>query len=532
MDSTEQNTASNPWEFLGRQAAIIGRSGETIEKRLNGAEPEQAKGIANGYMRGLIYQQKYHEAYKFMNQGWVRFLLDDPDGALKKRTLEGIVSASTNEVELRGIADHLIVSKYPHLIDIAKAAEEKNPDVACHIYSCTSNIQDSKRVVKDIFHKNRHKGWMMVGTYDFAFQAELIHEITSKDNLDDDDITFIYDKLDQQMIDKMPDYDSLCAMVVGRMAEMHPKAVYKTGMKLSFKDAHELWTKARTSMILQEGITNTDEMLQELNSKERLRDRDGLRELGELLFAQAQKEESTRTLLKLYLKIEEIYGIADLQHPNLTPIRQRLLERNLTYEEARELRATDTEMIDKGIAMAKTHPDKAYNMLRFYPNDARAMSGMKQVSAALEKAGDYQTAYYAEIQSGTPDEKRMARLRKQLIKNSKDRCPHCFYDENGDEGRKQWYTTHGDKMQLEERYNFALKLSQDTDDESYVQPLREQYLAQGMEKALHRFKFSNDQAGIDLLKRKMTEEHPALAEHHEMVDKLLDLYIIKEARTS
>jgi hypothetical protein len=340
--------------------------------------------------------------------------------------------------------------------------------------------------------------------------------------------------------------------IANNAMETAPMTAYLAAKAVLSSANTEIYRKTRTNMIQILGVKDTETVKKQFIERverssydfgphHKITDEEGLLELAKYLYQQAKSVigDPSKTNVEMCKRATEMFRMLDYEQEELYETLHMLVleEKRLDITEKGRFELHGEEQLITGLRVIETHHTRAYELLKPYVSKSeKARKAMRPLSKAFEKEGKSGDAYCAEMQYKPADKRsgadnaRIQSLRQRLIEDNPERCPYEFGWYKDIEAKKLWYTEHGDKMQLGDRHEFALDLSQETGDESYVQPVREELMQQGG--ALHNFKFHNDSEGMIQFRRRFLERVPALAQYEELMVEILGLRTWEEERES
>ena len=530
--TTQATRPADPWEFLGRMTAELDwcRSAKNLEGTVMRLAPEQARGMVNGYLGYALGQGEHFAAYEITQAGWKRFIITDLDLKVRQ-ALEGIVSQAlptkTREdspdgehfLRAQRIVQHLIKTKYHGVLDVARAAEENNPDLALSIYQSQNASSDVERVALAVFDKDPELALGAISDADK--RIALIKRILDKEQPTTEEYAIAFRALNKTQVRGDPK-EELYRRIAEATLDTYPMLAFEAA-----KETHgtKLLEKAKFNLIRKLGDEHT------LSVKEALkglglpldRDPEALRELAKAKYEGAKKKGSWWD----YKEALEAFRDAQHEGPETEDCVLHLLLDDQVQRDHMPYISCE-ELITAGLKVVDDDPEKAYSLLEGQRKDPRVRQVMAKLSEMLEAKGQTESAYMAEFYTDAPRYDRVERLIMKLIQNEKETIPLCFHQANDTGAMISWYAKHSPRMKLGDRYNAALEISNLVEDDCLVQPLRERLIRQGVKEARQAFHCRNDTTGMAMLKEYIAQQAPGLAEHEELMIDILGLRTSKE----
>jgi hypothetical protein len=290
---------------------------------------------------------------------------------------------------------------------------------------------------------------------------------------------------------------------------------------------------ARTNLIRKHGEGNSEAVIKALSPPNTTNtDNDGIRELAEHLYKRAGEETDPEKKWRLYASARlAFFGLPHHSHPDkladcIDCGKQLLLNAPHIIQDS-DFGITDEEFISAGVELVDTDPSRAWEYLKSHIAKPEVKGVIGKLSKPLEDAGKTTGAYFAEKASASPDEKILDRLRLRLVEEDRARStyislPHTLH--NDVRGRQIFYDIRGPKMELSNRYSFALETSRMTDQpfwQEQLQSLRAEMAGKNIVEA--RRIFREDPEGLALIEAKLREKAPELAKYEGLTRRVLDL---------
>jgi hypothetical protein len=555
MNAGGQTTECNPWYALGTKAHEFGIHSEGLESRLERFDPEQARSILLGYVDALIPSDALRAHRLLLSTTSTARLSSAERNARLETALIQMVNTEFPEKELCDPREDTQYSRMMSIVwnhikegakglyEVAKAAEKNNPPVAAMIYSNLGKMDEFARLTREAFKRNPYEAAELMAKYAEGcmsdLRKELLDRLVSRRNLHPNEWDLAFKMAnDYEKIAGDVNWTATRSVMPGiysRIAEGAMKSSAFTAYYAAQKsDDKKLEERAKINLIMREGPRDHSKvraLFEERTSDIRGRkvtDAAAMKELG-LTLAEAASRAPKSDRFWLCVHALEILNAAEYyEGRERTACAVKILleqdERSSRHGSNINYHMTDNDLIEAGLELAHKHPEIAYKILvpAASGKNEKAQAEMPFLSDRLERRGKTGEAYLAELNSAEPRQKRVERLRQKLAGKEIDRFPHWPYEFDSTKdtaGKLLWYKLHSEEMGLPDRYKCALRLSQETGEESSVDQLRQELLSKDTQRALHEFRFANDTKGVEMIREKVAGQiHADEAMNQTIID--------------